>query len=92
MSNIPRAREHLRDAIHNHSGDVIYLCTAIRLALSEMKRERPKFRVDCELPPLKGDRRRTAIELRGKGWSLNRIAVALNTNIGRVSEVINGKR
>ena len=37
-------------------------------------------------------KRLRARNLRRKGLSLRAIALALNTNIGRVSEAINGKR
>jgi hypothetical protein len=92
MSNIPVARAHLHDAIKHHADDAEYLCTTIRLALSEMVRERPKFVAEVELPPLTDAQRVTANQLRyGKHWSLNRIATFLHTNIGRVSTAVNGK-
>lgn len=92
MSNIPRARWHLIDAITDHADDAGYLCTSIKLALADMTRIKPAFRAAPELPPLTKSQRDAAVWMRAQGISLNRISVVLKTNIGRVSEAINGKK
>jgi len=91
MSDIPRARRILQWAL----AEGIPLDAtrkAINRALHLMIREKPEFRVEHDAEPMTDHKRKRACNLRRKGLSLRAIALALNTNIGRVSEAINGKR
>jgi hypothetical protein len=91
MSDIPRARGLL------HTGALAAKSLAecksyVVDALEHMTRKRPAFRVEHDAEPMTDYKRQRARNLRRKGLSLRAIALALNTNIGRVSEAINGKR
>ena len=93
MSDIPRARAILRSALQlEFNADPHFLRKAITAALRHMTREKPKFRVEHDAEPMNDRKRKRARILRRQGISLRNIALALNTNIGRVSEAINGKR
>ena len=91
MSDIPRARRILQWAL---AEDINLKSTraAIRRAVVLMTRKTPAFRVEHDAEPMSDHKRLRARNLRRKGLSLRSIAAALNTNIGRVSEAINGKR
>jgi hypothetical protein len=90
MSDIPRARDFLYAAVAAKS---LADCKSyVNAALDNMTREKPKFRVEHDAEPMTDHKRLRARNLRRKGLSLRSIAAALNTNIGRVSEAINGKR
>jgi DNA-directed RNA polymerase specialized sigma24 family protein len=88
MSNIPKAREDLEATIAALS-DALMLA---KRALHNMTREKAAFRAKAFVPSLTPEQRVTAYLLREEGWALQRIATRLGTNIGRVSEVVNGKR
>jgi hypothetical protein len=87
MSNIPQARAILRRAMDYVSIDEMR--QGIRDALDLMVRRLPAFRVEPEHHPLSPARKREARRMRSQGMSINRIARALGTNHGRVSEAIN---
>jgi len=91
MSDIPRARRILQWALAEDR-DLDDTRKAITRALGLMTREKPEFRVEHDVEPMTNHKRLRARNLRRKGLSLRAIALALNTNIGRVSEAINGKR
>lgn len=90
MSDIARAREILRKGL---DGDERFLRYAVRHALALMTRESPEFIADDKLPPLTREQVKEAIRLRQEERrSINDIARKLKTNIGRVSEAVNGLR
>ena len=90
MSDIPRARRALRKAL---DADGLFSKDFwIHQALCNMTRKTPAFRVEHDAEPMSNHKRLRARNLRRKGLSLRAIALALNTNIGRVSEAINGKQ
>jgi hypothetical protein len=60
--------------------------------LKLMTRKAPAFRVEHDAEPMTDHKRKRARNLRRKGLSLRAIALALNTNMGRVSEAINDKQ
>jgi hypothetical protein len=92
MSDIPRARAILRSALKlEFNTDPHFLRKAITAALKLMTRKSPAFRVEHDAEPMTNHKCKRARNLRRKGLSLRAIALALNTNIGRVSEAINGK-
>ena len=94
MSDIPRAREILQAALQHHEQYNTapgFLRRYIREALKLMTRKSPAFRVEHDAKPMTNYKRKRARDMRRKGLSLRAIAVALNTNIGRVSEAINGQ-
>ena len=64
----------------------------IARALELMAREKPKFKARRQLPALTDSDKRWAKRMREQGCSIHHIAQMLGTNLGRVSEVINGKR
>ena len=90
MSDIPRARNKLLVALDLN--DIDECKHWVRMALKLMTRKSPAFRVEHDAEPMTDHKRKRARNLRRKGLSLRAIASALNTNIGRVSEAINGKR
>ena len=90
MSDIPHARRDLQKALEADGPKSKDFW--IHQALCNMIRKRPAFRVEHDVPPMTDHKRLRARNLRRKGLSLRAIALALNTNIGRVSEAINGKR
>jgi len=91
MSDIPRARRILQWALAEDR-DLHATRKAINRALRLMTRKSPEFRVEHDAEPMNDRKRKRARILRRQGISLRNIALALNTNIGRVSEAINGKR
>jgi len=91
MSDIPRARRILQWALAEEP-DLYDTRKAINRALRLMIRKAPAFRVEHDAEPMNDRKRKRARILRRNGLSLRAIALALNTNIGRVSEAINGKR
>jgi hypothetical protein len=92
MSDIPRAREILQKALDSDHGNEKLLRYCIREALRLLDREKPEFKAPRKLPTLTHDQVEFCRELRSDGLPLNEIARKLGTNIGRVSEAINGKR
>jgi DNA invertase Pin-like site-specific DNA recombinase len=92
MSDIPRARAILQKALDCDPGNERMLRYCIRQALTLLDRERPEFTAPRKLPTLTHDQVEFIRELRSDGLPLNEIARKLGTNIGRVSEAINGKR
>lgn len=90
MSDIPRARARLQDALNSKTLSDCNL--HVYAALTLMTRKSPAFRVKYDAEPMTERKRKRARNLRRKGLSLRAIALDLNTNIGRVSEAINGKR
>ena len=86
MSNVPRARLRLREALRCHT--TAEMRKLIRQALGDMVREQPDFVSPPALPPLSRDQRRKAREMRYTGMPINDIARSLGTNIGRVSEAL----
>ena len=90
MSDIPRARAMLQKALD--SEDIKFVHQAIKRALGLLTREQPEFRTRRKLPPLTREHVQLCRRLRHQGLPLNEIARKLGTNIGRVSEAINGKR
>jgi hypothetical protein len=90
MSDIPRARNTLLVALD--LDDIDECKHWVRMALKLMTRKSPAFRVEHDAEPMTDHKRKRARNLRRKGLSLRAIALALNTNIGRVSEAINRKR
>jgi hypothetical protein len=92
MSDIPRARAILQKALDSDHGNERMLRYCIREALNYLNREKPEFKAPRKLPSLTYDQIEFCRELRSTGLPLNEIARKLGTNIGRVSEAINGKR
>ena len=90
MSDIPRARSRLQDALNSKTLSDCKL--HVYAALTLMTREKPKFRAPRAIPPLTPYQRAMAQMLRRRRIPINEIARKLGTNIGRVSEAINGKR
>lgn len=95
MSDIPKARAilslGLREAvrIRNDNERARLMITAARRALLLMRRRRPKFIAEPELPPLMDWQKAYARKRRAQGASLHKIMQELKTNIGRVSEAVN---
>jgi DNA invertase Pin-like site-specific DNA recombinase len=92
MSDIPRARAILRKADKVLAGDERMLRYIITQALQFLDREKPEFKAKRKLPPLTIDQAMQIKELRADGVPVNEIARRFGTNIGRVSEIINGLR
>ena len=90
MSDIPFARAVLRKALQ--SDDLKFVYASIRIALKRLDREKPEFTTRAKLPPLTREQVKTIHRLRAQQMPMNEIARKLGTNIGRVSEAINGKR
>jgi hypothetical protein len=90
MSDIPFARAVLRKALQ--SDDIKFVHGSIRIALRRLDREPPEFKTPRKLPTLTREHVERCRQLRAEGLPLNEIARKLGTNIGRVSEAINGKR
>jgi DNA invertase Pin-like site-specific DNA recombinase len=90
MSDIPFARVILRKALA--SEDVKFVHQAIKRALGLLTRDAPEFMTRAKLPPLTREQVKTIRRLREQEMPMNEIARKLGTNIGRVSEAINGKR
>ena len=94
MSDIPRARRILQYILNIDvlETDPVGSRHRIRRALALMTRKSPEFRVEHDVEPMNDRKRKRARIMRRNGLSLRAIALALNTNIGRVSEAVNGKR
>lgn len=90
MSDIPFARVILRKALA--SDDIKFVHQAIKRALGMMGREQPEFMTRAKLPPLTREQVKAIRQMRAQEMPMNEIARKLGTNIGRVSEAINGKR
>ena len=90
MSDIPFARACLQRALK--SDDLKFVHGSIRVALRRLVRERPEFMTRAKLPPLTREQVQIIHRLRAQEMPMNEIARKLNTNIGRVSEAINGTR
>jgi hypothetical protein len=92
MSDIPRARHFLQGAM---AAKTLADCKSyVQAALGHMTREQPKFRAPDKRPPLTHVQVERCKVLRHRGLALHEIVQRLggNTDIGRVSEAINGKR
>lgn len=91
MSDIPQARVRLQTLLRYDD-----LPPFVRLEIASiiplLGREQPKFKTKVKLPPMTRDQVELARELRDEGMPINEIARKLGTNIGRVSEAINGLR
>lgn len=92
MSDIPRARAILQRALDAGESNDKFVRACIRQALALLDREKPTFKTERKLPPLTREQVAMAIDYREQGLPLNEIARKLGTNIGRVSEAINGLR
>jgi DNA-binding NarL/FixJ family response regulator len=92
LSDIPRARAILRKVDKVSAGDERMLRYIIAQALRFLDREKPEWKAPRKLPPLTIEQAMQVKELRAEGLPMNEIARKLGTNIGRVSEVINGLR
>ena len=91
MSDIPRARARLEKLL-DYEFTTMFVRKEITAVIRLLKREQPEFRTRRKLPPLTRDHVTLCRQLRNEGRPLNEIARKLGTNIGRVSEAINGKR
>jgi hypothetical protein len=91
MSYIPRARARLEKLL-DHEDMPIFVFKEITAVIRLLKREQPEFRTRRKLPPLTREHVALCNKFRNDGLPLNEIARKLGTNIGRVSEAINGKR
>lgn len=90
MSDIPRAKEIIDELF---DGRLSYIVRRkLRQARRLMDREKPEFKVDRDVPRFTRKKALLARRLRKQHWGLNRIARYLDTQIGRVSEAVNGKR
>ena len=87
MSNIPAARQQLKEA-RLHIAKAQYL---IDEALALLDRRKAEFRAERSLPTMTEFQKAKARKLRAKGMSLYEIAKVLKTNHGRVSEAVSGK-
>jgi hypothetical protein len=85
MSNIPRAREVLEEAMRGKLDPIV----AIESALSMMTRRKPDFVAPRRLGAMNAFHVEHAKTMRRAGMAINDIARNLGTNIGRVSEAIN---
>jgi hypothetical protein len=100
MSDIPRAKvivDELIDELLAADAGVtpersIWLCAKLCLARELLDRKKPEFRVAPHVPPMTAWQVEEACRLREAGWGIQQIANHLGTQIGRVSEAINGKR
>lgn len=92
MSHIPRARAILQKTLDSDPGNERLLRYCIRQALALLDRERPEFKAPRKLPTLTTEHVDLCRKLHAEGKPVNDIARKLGTNIGRVSEAINGKR
>jgi hypothetical protein len=90
VSDIPQARTILAEAIRLDEASKIR--RSILRALDLMVRRKPSFRCKAEIPKLTRDQKRRAVRLRSTGMPMNRIARMLGTNLGRISEAVNGRR
>lgn len=86
MSNIPEARRILEEALDGNLDPY----KAIQEALFLMTRKSPQFVSKRKIRPLTEEQKETARRMRDKGTPMNDIARLLNTNLGRISEAING--
>jgi len=91
MSDIPRARARLEKLL-DFDDMSLFVRKEITAVIRLLKREQPEFRTRNKLPPLTREHVALCRKLRNEGLPLNEIARKLGTNIGRVSEAINGKR
>jgi hypothetical protein len=91
MSNIPRARELLGEI--EHMTDLLVIRRQVRRALSYMLREPPCRRV-AGRPTLITPETKIEIRRLGRsGLTMHQIANRTGVyNMGRISEVLNGKR
>jgi hypothetical protein len=98
MSNIPQAKKMLDKLLGRKpfAGPGAQLTPFVRKTLMAVRglldRERPEYRAPRTLPAMTREEVAEACALRERGWPINRIARHLGTNIGRVSEAINGRR
>jgi hypothetical protein len=98
MSNVPQAKRILDKLLGRQpiSGSGAQMTAFVRRELLRVRglldRERPAYRASRTLPTMTREQVSEACALRERGWPINRIARHLGTNIGRVSEAINGKR
>lgn len=92
MSNIPRARAILEEAEASDWGNEKFLRYCIHEARKFLDREKPEFRVARHVPTMTIEQVEEARRLRAAGWGLQQIANHLGTQIGRVSEAVNGLR
>lgn len=93
MSDIPAARRLLRTLLRPDYDHRLKKETkrVIVSALSLMHRESPFMRVPTFNPPMTRRQVRVARRLRRNGWGLQKIADRIGTNIGRISEAVNGR-
>lgn len=91
MSDIPRARARLEKLL-DFDDMSLFVRKEITAVIRLLKREQPEFRTRRKLPSMTRDQVQFCRKLRSQGLPLNEIARKLGTNIGRVSEAINGKR
>jgi len=91
MSDVPQARARL-EALLRYDGLPPFVRKEIASIIPLLGRERPEFVTKVKLPPMTRDQVHMARKLRSDGLPLNEIARKLGTNIGRVSEAINGLR
>jgi len=92
MSNIPKARELLLEA-RNDPFVTRKAQALIDEALGLLDRRRPiDFTARKYLPSLSAEQRVEVKRLRSLGMSIQEVAIAVGTNSGRVSEVINPPR
>src|SRR5262245_51542711 len=91
MSNVPQAKAMLDKLLSGAQMSPLVRQTLQR-GRGLLDREKPEFTAPRTLPTMTREQVEQACELRAKGWPINRIARHLGTNIGRVSEAINGRR
>lgn len=90
MSDIPRAKEII-DRLFD--GRLSYsVRKELRRARMLMDREKPEFRVRRDVPKLTRKQALMARRLRKLRYGMNTIANRIGSQIGRVSEVVNGKK
>jgi len=90
MSEVARAREIIEVLLR--SNDVPFIHRSLRMLLPLLQREKPQFVAPPVIRALSEAEKERARCMRDEGWPLNKIAVALRTNIGRVSEAVNPER
>jgi len=90
MSDIPRAKGIIDLLL---KGRLAYKVRRnLRRARMLMDREKPEFRVRRDVPPLTRKQALMARKLRRMRYGMNTIAARVGSQIGRVSEVVNGKK
>jgi DNA-binding NarL/FixJ family response regulator len=91
VSNIPLAKAII-DKLLESADMTLFVRHGLVSARELLDREKPDFIHEPFIPPLTKEQVRVARALRDDGWALQKIADELGSQIGRVSEAVNGHR